>query len=123
VIVGNEYRHAIEYLNAFIDDEHKIRYCALDYSHVSKHRNLDVSSGTKYIFCVIYIFKRNIHLNATQLFALPSALHEVACWAVNQTGFFCSNPKWKLTSKGFIEPVDTFSPMEQTGVMRTNCIE
>jgi len=45
VIVGNEFRHAIEYLNSFIDDEHKIRYCALDYSHVSKHRNLDVSSG------------------------------------------------------------------------------
>jgi len=54
VIVGNEFRHSIEYLNAFIDDEHKIRYCALDYSHVSKHRNLDVSSGTgRSFFCYV----------------------------------------------------------------------
>lgn len=36
VIVGNEYRHAIDYLNNQIDDQHKIRYCALDYSHISK---------------------------------------------------------------------------------------
>lgn len=46
VRVGNEYRHAIDYINTSIDDDnHKIRYCALDYSHVSKHRNLDVSTS------------------------------------------------------------------------------
>jgi len=110
VIVGNEYRHAIEYLNTYIDETHKIRYCSLDYSHVSKHRNLNVSTS----------------------------LNEVATWAVNQTGFFCSLPRWKITKIG-IEPfteedclearllsehlaVPVF-PMEQIGVLRTNCID
>jgi phosphatidylinositol 3,5-bisphosphate 5-phosphatase len=112
VRVGNEFRHGIEYINTHIDDDdHKIRYCALDYSHISKHRHLDVSTS----------------------------LNEVSTWAVNQTGFFCSSPEWKITNGGFVEPfsekdyqaaslfpdksgVPTF-PMEQTGVLRTNCIE
>ena len=111
VIVGNEYRHAIEYLNSYIDEAHKIRYCALDYSHVSKHHGLNVSSS----------------------------LNEVAVWAVNQTGFFCSSPRWKITEG---EEITSFTeedceeakylsknlgvpvfPMEQKGVLRTNCIE
>ena len=74
VIVGNEFRHAIEYLNSFIDNDHKIRYCALDYSHISKHRSLNVSK----------------------------ALEEVAIWAVNKTGFFCSQPKYKISPNGKI---------------------
>jgi phosphatidylinositol 3,5-bisphosphate 5-phosphatase len=112
VRVGNEFRHSIEYINTHIDDDdHKIRYCALDYSHISKHRHLDVSTS----------------------------LNEVSTWAVNQTGFFCSSPEWKITKEGYVEPfndkeyqsaslfpdkfgVPTF-PMEQTGVLRTNCIE
>ena len=115
VIIGNEYRHAIDYLNQNIDDEHKIRYCALDYSHISKHRNLNVSSS----------------------------LHEVATWAVNQTGFFCSAPRWKILDGGEVVPFDDrgsknsrkykhhiqyhlgvpILPMEQQGVLRTNCID
>jgi len=111
VRVGNEFRHAVDYINNTIDDAHKIRYCALDYSHISKHRNLDVSN----------------------------ALNEVSTWAVNQTGFFCSSPQWKITDDGAITPftdadgygarrlteqlgVPVF-PMEQNGVLRTNCIE
>jgi hypothetical protein len=111
VRVGNEFRHAIDYINTSIDDDHKIRYCALDYSHISKHRHLDVSTSLK----------------------------EVSTWAVNQTGFFCSSPQWKITEDGSIEPfteqdmnaasilpqqlgVPVF-PMEQTGILRTNCIE
>lgn len=111
VRVGNEFRHAIDYINTSIDDDHKIRYCALDYSHISKHRHLDVSTS----------------------------LNEVSTWAVNQTGFFCSSPQWKITEDGSIEPftekdmkaasilpeqlgVPVF-PMEQTGILRTNCIE
>ena len=112
VRVGNEYRHAIDHLNLSIEsDTHQIRYCALDYSHISKHRHLDVSTS----------------------------LNEVSTWAVNQTGFFCSNPFWKISKGGTIEPfsekdyqaasmftkavgVPTFA-MEQTGVLRTNCIE
>ena len=109
VRVGNEYRHAIDYINTSIDDAHKIRYCALDYSHISKHRNLDVSTS----------------------------LNECSTWAVNQTGFFCSSPRWKILGGGSIEPfteqdlnarlpeqfgVPVF-PMEQTGILRTNCIE
>ena len=112
VRVGNEYRHAIDHLNLSIEsDSHQIRYCALDYSHISKHRHLDVSTS----------------------------LNEVSTWAVNQTGFFCSNPFWKISGGGNIEPfnkkdhqvasmfteaigIPTFA-MEQTGVLRTNCIE
>ena len=106
VIVGNEFRHAIDYLNHQIDDEHKIRYCALDYSHISKHRNLNVSSS----------------------------LHDVSTWAVNQTGFFCSSPRWKIVEDSSIVPFDESThithqdgvpifPMEQKGVLRTNCID
>ncbi len=38
---GNEFRNAIDYINCHVDDAHKILYCALDYSHISKHRNLN----------------------------------------------------------------------------------
>lgn len=119
VIVGNEFRNAIDYINCHIDDDHKILYCALDYSHISKHRNLNVSSS----------------------------LNDVATWSVNQTGFFCSNPQWKIMEGGRIEPFDNgdskegsdsteearrlsqrlggilFFPMEQMGILRTNCID
>lgn len=139
VRVGNEFRHAIsksycrlalspcgsdleplflqshvwplDYINGTIEPVHKVRYCALDYSHISKHRNLDVSAS----------------------------LSEVSTWAVNQTGFFCSSPRWKIAEGGVVEPfaeadgagaerlsqrlgVPVF-PMEQNGVLRTNCIE
>lgn len=119
VIVGNEFRNAIDYINGHIDDQHKILYCALDYSHISKHRNLNVSSS----------------------------LNDVATWSVNQTGFFCSSPQWKIMEGGSIEPFDDkegiggigsredaeklskrlggilFFPMEQMGILRTNCID
>jgi hypothetical protein len=102
---------ASDYVNSTIDPAHKIRYCALDYSHISKHRNLDVSAS----------------------------LNEVSTWAVNQTGFFCSSPRWKIAAEGVVEPfteadglgaerlsqrlgVPVF-PMEQNGALRTNCIE
>lgn len=116
-------RNAIDYINCHIDDRHKILYCALDYSHISKHRNLNVSSS----------------------------LNDVATWSVNRTGFFCSDPKWKIVEGGGIEPFDAggsssssgggggdaggtadlsrrlggllFFPMEQMGILRTNCIE
>ena len=112
VRVGTEYRHAIDYLNSTINDtRHQIKMCALDYSHTSKHRQLDVSSS----------------------------LGEVSTWAVNSTGFFCSNPKWKITQDGVVEPfgekdaaaskdlseklgVPVF-PMEQSGVLRTSKIK
>ncbi|GMH81203.1 hypothetical protein TL16_g08856 [Triparma laevis f. inornata] len=130
VIVGNEYRHAIEYLNSLIKKEFKIRYCALDYSHISKHRSLNVGK----------------------------ALDEASNWAVNMTGFFCSKPKFKIGRNGKIKEFwdsDSDSeddsenspaqpkpptpktehpdvsyhmgvpimPMEQRGVLRTNCID
>lgn len=112
VRVGSEYRHAIDYLNSTISDpNHRIRMCALDYSHTSKHWQLDVSSS----------------------------LGEVSTWAVNSTGFFCSTPKWKITKDGVVEPFTTVDavaskelseklgvpvfPMEQSGVLRTNCID
>ena len=109
VIVGNEFRHAIDYLNCHIEKKHKIRYCAFDYSHMSKHQTLNVSP----------------------------ALQDLATWAVNQTGFFCSVPRWKIV-KDRVEPYDDNNscgaaflthnfgvpafPMEQKGVLRTNCI-
>jgi len=110
VIVGNEFRHAIDYLNCHIEKKHKIRYCAFDYSHMSKHQTLNVSP----------------------------ALQDLATWAVNQTGFFCSVPRWKIV-KDRVEPYDDNNscgaaflthnfgvpafPMEQKGVLRTNCID
>ncbi|GKY92743.1 hypothetical protein MPSEU_000244300 [Mayamaea pseudoterrestris] len=111
VRVGNEFRHAIDYINQTMDDEHKIRYCALDYSHISKHRNLDVLES----------------------------LDDVSTWAVNMTGFFCSAPKWKILPEGIVKPFTEndavgarqlsdqlgipIFPLEQSGILRTNCID
>ena len=64
----------------------------------------------------------------------------MSTWSVNQTGFFCSAPQWKIAEGGSIEPFDEecyrdaeklsqrlggilFFPMEQMGILRTNCIE
>lgn len=111
VLVGNEFRHAVDYINNTIDNKkHQILYCSFDYSHTSKHKQLDVSSS----------------------------LSEISTWAVNSTGFFCSNPKWKMKAGGHLEPFSQedelfarllcekgipFFPMEQSGVLRTNCID
>ena len=102
--MGNEFRMAIDYINCHIDDRHKILYCALDYSHISK-----VAS-----FCLLYLFclhcthfihfcpffkHRNLNVS--------SSLNDVATWSVNQTGFFCSRPQWKIKEGGSIEPFDS----------------
>jgi hypothetical protein len=79
--------------------------------HITKHRNLDVTAS----------------------------LNEVSTWAVNQTGFFCSAPKWKILPGGVVQPFTVSDglgaaqlseqlgipmfPMEQSGVLRTNCID
>eukprot|EP00903_Cladosiphon_okamuranus_P008585 g8235.t1 len=152
VIVGREYRQAVEHVNSTMPPEHNIKYCALDFSQLSKHRDMNVMK----------------------------ALEEVAAWTVGQVGFFCSAPRRELTqlpkhqgTTGADEPatqstartrdapearqegsgagnpnagVDGFSPrrpsgdssglspppwgqglpampMEQQGVLRTNCID
>ena len=103
--------HVLTVMPFFPSDMGCSLYCALDYSHISKHRNLNVSSS----------------------------LNDVATWSVNQTGFFCSYPQWKIVEGGRIEPFDEeccrgaeylskrlgvpFFPMEQLGILRTNCIE
>lgn len=75
------------------------------------------------------------------------SLNDVATWSVNQTGFFCSSPLWKIMEggsiKAFYDDEDErhrggstdeewilsqklgglFFPMEQMGILRTNCIE
>ncbi|CAM9117146.1 unnamed protein product [Ectocarpus sp. 8 AP-2014] len=71
VIVGREYRRAVEHVNSTMPSEHKIRYCALDFSHLSKHRDMNVLK----------------------------ALEEVAAWTVGQVGFFCSAPRRELLPK------------------------
>lgn len=48
-------------LSLHASQEHNIRYCALDFSHLSKHRDMNVLK----------------------------ALEEVAAWTVGQVGFFC----------------------------------
>jgi len=65
MIVSGEFRTAIECLNSYMDEgQPKIQYCALDFSELSKQRNMNVLSSLK----------------------------EVASWATAQTGFFCSSP-------------------------------
>ncbi|CAM9094825.1 unnamed protein product [Laminaria digitata] len=68
VIVGREYRRAVEHVNSTMPPEHHIRYCALDFSHLSKNPNMNVLK----------------------------ALEEVAAWTVGQVGFFCSAPRRDL---------------------------
>ncbi|CAM9112844.1 unnamed protein product [Choristocarpus tenellus] len=65
VIVGREYRRAVEHVNSTMPQEHMIRYCALDFSHLSKHRDKNVLK----------------------------ALEEAAAWTLGQVGVFCSAPQ------------------------------
>ena len=65
VIVGTEFRNAVEYLNVYMPIEHRIPYIALDYSRISKQKDLNVLK----------------------------ALDEVAVWCMQKTGFFCTLPK------------------------------
>eukprot|EP00633_Aureoumbra_lagunensis_P005256 CAMPEP_0197318434 /NCGR_PEP_ID=MMETSP0891-20130614/51044_1 /TAXON_ID=44058 ORGANISM="Aureoumbra lagunensis, Strain CCMP1510" /NCGR_SAMPLE_ID=MMETSP0891 /ASSEMBLY_ACC=CAM_ASM_000534 /LENGTH=739 /DNA_ID=CAMNT_0042808897 /DNA_START=675 /DNA_END=2896 /DNA_ORIENTATION=- len=62
MIVSNEYRQAIEHLNVDAQDSAQIRYCALDFSQISKHRELNVLDS----------------------------LEDVAKWSLQETNFFCS---------------------------------
>ncbi|CAM9202241.1 unnamed protein product [Chrysoparadoxa australica] len=136
VIVGREYRHAIEYINSTMPQEHRIRYTALDFSRLSKQHHSNVLK----------------------------ALEDVSKWAVGQTGIFCSAPQCTLqlsapradqsqapasgvpysssqqdsaaapTSIGGSPGLSAAPPhgpalpgaslpMEQKGVLRTNCID
>lgn len=55
---------------------------------------------------------------------VTTSLNEVSTWAVNQTGFFCSLPKWKILPGGVVKPfTEEDGSVEQTGVLRTNCID
>jgi hypothetical protein len=97
VIVGREYRRAIEYINSTMPTEHKIGYCALDFSHLSKHRQMNVLQ----------------------------ALEDVAQWTISQTGFFCSGHgvQAKSSSGHATTPALRSLASEQRGVLRTNCID
>ncbi|CCI50050.1 unnamed protein product [Albugo candida] len=116
-IVGNEYVNAVEYLNSFMPPQHRIRYVALDYSRLSKQKDLNV-----------------LH-----------TIDKFAVWALTQTGIFCSAPKRYFLKKqeqlvadsqGQVyfagtwhipdQPTSRPNPsgwLEQKGVLRTNCID
>ncbi|CAM9450333.1 unnamed protein product, partial [Phaeothamnion confervicola] len=134
VIVGKEYRRAIEHINSTMPAEHKIRYYALDFSHLSKDRD---------------------SMNVLK------ALDDVAQWTIHQNGFFCSAPARRLVADSSEAAANAESdaaaaaataaaaeaaaaaaaapvvmavpelpheragamPMEQRGVLRTNCID
>ncbi|CAM9264609.1 unnamed protein product [Sphacelaria rigidula] len=72
-IVGQDYRSAIEHVNSTMPQDHSIRYCALDFSVLSKHRHMNVLKE----------------------------LEEVAAWTVGQVGFFCSAPRRTLKQLPF----------------------
>ncbi|CAM9514219.1 unnamed protein product [Discosporangium mesarthrocarpum] len=81
VIVGHEYSRAVAHVNSTMPAEHMIRYCALDFSHMSKHRNKNVLA----------------------------ALEKVAEWTLAQVGFFCSAPQ--RTSSQPPEPTEDQGPV------------
>lgn len=72
VIVGSEFRNAVEFINSAMPKRHRIRYIALDYSRISKQKDSNVLQ----------------------------ALDEVALWSLRQTGFFCSAPKRHIKNQG-----------------------
>ncbi len=61
VIVGRDFRRAIEHINESIPDKHKIQYCSLDFSHLSKHHQIN----------------------------MLQSLDQIAHWTISQTNFFC----------------------------------
>jgi hypothetical protein len=63
--VGKEFENSVDYINNFLPASLQIQYVALDFSRISKQKNLDVLA----------------------------ALDEIADWAVQNTGFFVSHPK------------------------------
>mmetsp|Transcript_6949 Transcript_6949/g.22601 ORF Transcript_6949/g.22601 Transcript_6949/m.22601 type:complete len:1149 (+) Transcript_6949:549-3995(+) len=118
MIVSHEFRRAIEHLNVDTDDgetqgSQRIRYCALDFSQVSKHRDLNVLD----------------------------ALEDVAKWSLHELGFFCSRPvalsssitktllqtrmhkhRARQSSSAAVECQALLHSL-QLGVVRTNCID
>ena len=112
VIVGDEFRKAVLYINNFMPPDHRIRYVALDYSRMSKQKGQNVLQ----------------------------ALDEVAIWSLKQTGFFCSAPKRQIGEQGKkVSEIPLESPLvpppsptlprhskdwfEQQGVLRVNCVD
>ena len=45
---------SLRYLNSHMPPRHQVRYCALDFSHVSKHRNMNVLKALE--VCVPYYY-------------------------------------------------------------------
>ncbi|KAJ1458990.1 SacI homology domain-containing protein [Pelagophyceae sp. CCMP2097] len=105
MIVSQEFRRAICHVNSSIfDDGAKVRYCALDFSHISKDRGMNILG----------------------------ALEDVARWTLYETNFFCSMPKALVGADGAVKPLKFAKDeraalrrdhLEQRGVMRTNCID
>mmetsp|Transcript_29282 Transcript_29282/g.89612 ORF Transcript_29282/g.89612 Transcript_29282/m.89612 type:complete len:1152 (+) Transcript_29282:172-3627(+) len=110
VIVSHEFRRAVQYMNvdlrsgdAFLSTS-QVRYCALDFSHMSKHHQMNVLD----------------------------ALEDIAKWTLDETSFFrsssheCSAPQksqmgLNISKHGKPQLAFTFS--RQSGVVRTNCID
>jgi hypothetical protein len=63
--VAREFENSVDYINNFLPSSLKVQYVALDFSKISKQKNLDVLG----------------------------CLDEVAEWVVQNTGFFVSHPK------------------------------
>ena len=110
MIVSHEFRRAIEHVNAHVPAPRRVRYCALDFSQVSKHRQMNILK----------------------------ALEDVARWTLYETRFFCSRPRAEVSPGGDVSRLDVgvgdhagrddpdrarAPPLEQRGVMRTNCID
>eukprot|EP00632_Arachnochrysis_sp_CCMP2950_P014576 CAMPEP_0185690810 /NCGR_PEP_ID=MMETSP1164-20130828/1372_1 /TAXON_ID=1104430 /ORGANISM="Chrysoreinhardia sp, Strain CCMP2950" /LENGTH=1000 /DNA_ID=CAMNT_0028357413 /DNA_START=1159 /DNA_END=4161 /DNA_ORIENTATION=- len=116
MIVSHEFRRAVEHMNidvvnrrCMLAPQH-IRYCALDFSQISKHRHLNVLD----------------------------ALEDVARWTLQETRFFCSASTDEMSFEdvhglinGIGETTSCLRVVERTkcrylrqrGVVRTNCID
>lgn len=75
VRVGNEFRHAVDYINQTIDDEHKIRYCALDYSVSDYDWELFVEN-----FWYTFVFSHNNGCIYSLLMHARSTLVNTGTW-------------------------------------------
>jgi len=101
VIIGRELKNAVDALNSMIHEkEHQIRYCAMDFSRLSKNRSVNVLEE----------------------------LDQLALWALHETWFFCSFPVKDIDIEGNIitlsdDEKDQRESSFQKGVLRTNCVD
>ena len=153
VLVGKEYRQALDIVNNTIPLEHQIRYIALDYTKISKSNKHKTNTktaagpndkivGKEWALLEKTLSEQN-NTNDTDITLTTSSslnlskqptrvdlfheLDDIALYSISETGFFCTTTAFlnrvKILPNSYITSSNNFGLALQQGVLRTNCID